>query len=166
MGDIAGAEDAKGKRRLPRWVPYFNAIARPLIALGIPMGPDVLLTVRGRKSGLPRTTPVTICDYGGRRGFISPFGETNWARNLRAAGSATIRFGRKREEVRAIELEHDDAVRFIKEVIVPIAATSKIGDWFVRNIDRIDLDHPDETVIGKPVFEVFSATGLEIETRC
>jgi deazaflavin-dependent oxidoreductase (nitroreductase family) len=122
--------------------------------------PDVLLTVKGRKSGVPRTTPVTICDYGGRRGFISPFGETNWARNLRAAGTATIRFGRKREEVRAIELDHDEAVRFIKEVIAPIAATSKIGDWFVRNIDKIDLDHPDETAVGKPVFEVFPATGL------
>ncbi len=160
MSEIAGSTDAMGRRRLPRWVPYFNLIAKPLIALGVPMGPDVLVTVKGRKSGVPRTTPVTICDYGGRRGFISPFGETNWARNLRAAGTATIRFGRKREEVRAIELDHDEAVRFIKEVIAPIAATSKIGHWFVRNIDKIDLDHPDETAVGKPVFEVFPATGL------
>ena len=136
-------------------MPYFNVIARPLIALGVPMGPDVLLTVKGRKSGLPRTTPVTICDHGGRRGFISPFGETHWVRNLRASGTATIRSGRKREEVRTIELDHDEAVRFVKEVIAPIAATTKVGDWFVRNIDRIDLDHPEETVAGKPVFEVF-----------
>jgi deazaflavin-dependent oxidoreductase (nitroreductase family) len=160
MSQNAGSADARGKRRLPRWVPYFNVIAKPLIALGVPMGPDVLLTVKGRKSGLPRTTPVTICDYGGRRGFISPFGETNWARNLRAAGTATLRFGRKRENVRAIELDHDAAVRFIEEVIVPIAATSKIGDWFVRNIDRVDLDHPDEATVGMPVFEVFPVTGL------
>jgi deazaflavin-dependent oxidoreductase (nitroreductase family) len=143
VSEIAGSEDAMGKRRLPRWVPYFNAIARPLIALGVPMGPDVLLTVRGRKSGLPRTTPVTICEYGGRRGFVSPFGQTNWARNLRASGAATIRFGSKREEVRAIELDHDEAVRFIKEVIAPVAATSKIGAWLVRKVDKIDLDHPD-----------------------
>jgi deazaflavin-dependent oxidoreductase (nitroreductase family) len=143
--------------RLPGWVPFFNAIAKPLIALGVPMGPDVLLTVRGRKSGLPRTTPVTICDYGGRRGFISPFGETNWVRNLRSTGIATIRSGRKREEIRAVELNHDEAVRFIKEVIAPIAATSKAGAWFVRNVDRIDLDHPEEAAAGKPVFEVFTA---------
>jgi hypothetical protein len=97
---------------------------------------------------------------GGRRGFISPFGETNWARNLRAAATATIRFGRKREEVRAIELDHDEAVRFIEEVIGPIAATSKIGDWFVRNMDKVDLDHPNETAVGMPVFEVFPGTGL------
>src|SRR6266496_3681090 len=43
-------------RRVPKWVPVFNPIARVLLALGIPLGPDVLLTVRGRKSGLPRST--------------------------------------------------------------------------------------------------------------
>jgi len=165
MSEIDGSTNARGKRRLPRWVPYFNVIAKPLIALGVPMGPDVLLTVKGRRSGLPRTTPVTICEYGGRRGFISPFGETNWARNLRAAGIATISIGRKREEVRAIELDHYEAVRFIKEVIVPIAATSKIGDWFVRNMDKVDLDHPDETAVGMPVFEVFPPpVSAEVDT--
>lgn len=90
------------ERRLPRWVPYFNRLAKPLLALGVPMGPDVLITVRGRRTGRPRTTPVTICDYGGRRGMISPFGETNWVRNLRAAGTASVRIGRRREEVRAV----------------------------------------------------------------
>jgi deazaflavin-dependent oxidoreductase (nitroreductase family) len=138
-------------------VPYFNAIAKPLLKLGVPMGPDVLLTVRGRKTGRLRTTPVTICEYGGRRGFISPFGESQWVHNLRAAGQGTITFGRKREEIRAVELDHDEAVRFIKEVIAPIAATSRLGAWFVRTIDRIDLDHPEETAVGKPVFEVFPA---------
>jgi deazaflavin-dependent oxidoreductase (nitroreductase family) len=157
MSNVAGSTDGIGKRRLPGWVPYFNILAKPLLALGVPMGPDILLTVKGRKSGLPRTTPVTIGEYGGRRGFISPFGETNWVRNLRASGTATIRFGRRREEVRAVELEHDDAVRFLREVIAPIAATNKIGDWFVRNIDKVDLDHPDSAVVGMPVFEVFPA---------
>jgi len=148
------------RRRLPRWVPYFNAIAKPLLAIGIPMGPDVLLTVRGRKSGLPRTTPVTICDYGGRRGFISPFGETNWVRNLRAAGTATIRHGRRREAIRAVELDYAEAVRFIQDVICPIAAESRAGNWFVRNIDKIDLDYPDQAAIGKPVFEVYAVAPL------
>lgn len=143
------------RSKLPKWVPYFNAVAKPLLALGVPMGPDILLTVRGRRSGVPRTTPVTICEYGGRRGVISPFGETNWARNLRAAGRGTIRFGRRREEIRAVELDQEGAVRFINDVIAPIAAESKLGDWFVRNVDRIDLDHPAATAVGKPVFEIF-----------
>ena len=130
-------------RQIPSWVPFFNLLAKPLLKLGVPMGPDVLITVRGRKTGLPRTTPVTICEYGGRRGFISPFGETDWARNLRAAGIATMSLGRRRENVRVVEL-----------VIAPIARTSRIGNWFVRNVDRIDIDDPEEAALGRPVFEI------------
>src|SRR5215467_8400058 len=92
------------RSHLPSWVPLFNRIARPLLAAGVPMGPDVLITVRGRKSGVARTTPVTICENMGRRGIISPFGEVNWVRNLRAAGRATITIRRRREEVAAVEL--------------------------------------------------------------
>jgi deazaflavin-dependent oxidoreductase (nitroreductase family) len=140
---------------VPWWVPAFNRVARPLLALGVPMGPDVLITVRGRRSGLPRTTPVTICENAGRRGLIAPFGETNWARNLRAAGTATIGIGRRREQVRAVELGHDQAVAFIRDVLVPHARRSRFGRWFVRNVDKIDIDHPEEAAVGRPVFELF-----------
>ena len=139
----------------PRWVPLFNRLAKPLLALGVPMGPDVLLTVRGRKSGLPRTTPVTICEYGLRRGFISPFGETQWVRNLRAAGRASVRLGSRREEVRAVELGPDAAAAFIRDVIAPVARGSRLGGWFVRYIDKIDIDHPEEAAVGRPVFEIY-----------
>jgi len=40
-----------------------------LLRLGIPMGPMVLLTVRGRKSGQPRTTPVDLFE-GNSRSFL------------------------------------------------------------------------------------------------
>src|SRR5450631_575091 len=103
--------------RVPSWVPFFNPIAKLLLATGVPMGPDVLLTVRGRKSGMPRTTPVTICENSSRRGLISPFGEVNWVRNLRAAGRATITVGRRREEVTAIELGPTDSAEFIRDVL-------------------------------------------------
>jgi deazaflavin-dependent oxidoreductase (nitroreductase family) len=143
--------------RVPSWVPYFNLIARRLLALGVPMGPDVLLTVRGRKSGLPRTTPVTLCEYGGRRGLISPFGETDWARNLRAAGRATISFRRKTEEVATVELAAPEAAAFIRDVLAPVARQTRIGAWIVRTIDKIDIDHPMEAAQGRPVFELYPA---------
>src|SRR5947208_6245118 len=128
--------------RVPSWVPFFNYVAKPLLAAGVPMGPDVLLTIRGRKSGLPRTTPVTICEYAGRRGLISPFGEVNWVRNLRAAsGRATISLGqRMREDIIAVELDAVAAADFIRDVIAPQARQSRLGAWFVRNIDEIDVD--------------------------
>jgi deazaflavin-dependent oxidoreductase (nitroreductase family) len=142
--------------RVPRWVPFFNPVARLLLAAGVPMGPDVLITVRGRRSGRPRTTPVTICENAGRRGLISPFGEVNWVRNLRAAGRATITVGRRQEEVTAVELGHDEAVEFIREVLAPHARRTRLGSWFVGNVDRIDIDHPEEAAEGRPVFELLA----------
>jgi len=119
------------------------------------MGPDVLITVRGRKTGSPRTTPVTICENAGRRGLISPFGETNWVRNLRVARKATISFGRHKEEVAAVELGAVEAVEFIRDVVAPHARHSRLGGWFVRYVDKIDIDNPEEAALGRPVFEIF-----------
>jgi deazaflavin-dependent oxidoreductase (nitroreductase family) len=144
-------------RRVPRWVPYFNVIARPLLAAGVPMGPEVLLTIRGRTSGRPRTTPITLCESAGRRGLISPFGETHWVRNLRVAGRATISAGRRSEDVTAIELGPDEAAGFIRDVLAPHARRSRFGDWFVRSVDRIDYDDPVGAAKGRPVFEIYPA---------
>jgi deazaflavin-dependent oxidoreductase (nitroreductase family) len=141
---------------IPSWVPYFNPVARFLLARGVPMGPDVLLTVRGRKTGLPRTTPVTVCENAGRRGLISPFGETDWVRNLRATGRATIWIGRRKEEVTAVELGLVDAGAFIRDVVAPHAHRTRFGEWFVRNIDKIDIDHPEKAAEGRPVFELYA----------
>ena len=139
---------------VPSWIPFFNPIARLLLTAGVPMGPNVLITVRGRKSGLPRTTPVTVIENSGRRGLISPFGEVNWVRNLRAAGHATITTGRRKEEVSAIELGPTEAVEFIRDVLAPHARQTRFGSWIVRNVDKIDIDNPEEAAKGRPVFEL------------
>jgi deazaflavin-dependent oxidoreductase (nitroreductase family) len=141
--------------RVPPWVPFFNPIARRLLAAGVPIGPNVLLTVRGRKSGLPRTTPVTVVRFGGRRWLLAPFGEGDWVRNLRAAGRATIAARGRTEDVTAGELGPDDAVAFFRDVFP--AAVRKYGAlaaWIVRNVDKIDLDHPEAAARGCPVFEL------------
>ncbi len=141
--------------RVPAWVPYFNPIARRLLAAGVPLGPDVLLTVRGRTSGLPRSTPVAICAHAGRRGLISPFGETDWVRNLRAAGRATLTSGQRKEEVRAVELGPTEAAAFIRDVLAPQAQQTRLGAWIVRTIDKIDVDNPEAAAEGRPMFELY-----------
>ena len=140
--------------RVPAWVPYFNVLARRLLALGVPMGPDVLITVRGRTSGQPRSTPITLCENDGRRGLISPFGETDWVRNLRAAGSATLTIARRTEEVTAVELGPSEAAAFVRDVLAPHARRSRFGSWFVRHVDKIDIDTPVGAVRGGAVFEL------------
>src|SRR5438874_13457128 len=143
--------------RVPSWVPFFNYIAKPLLAVGVTMGPDVLITVRGRKSGLLRTTPVTIAENSGRRGMISPFGEVNWVRNLRAAGRATITVGRRKEEVTAVELGPTEAAEFIRDVLAPPARRSRLGSRFVPSVDKIVIDHPGEGAQRRPAFELHTA---------
>src|SRR3989442_8498620 len=90
---------------IPSVVGLFNPIARRLLKVGALLGPNALITVRGRKSGLPRTTPVALVELDGRRWVIGTFGETNWVRNLRTAGEATLTVGRRKEEVMAHELK-------------------------------------------------------------
>jgi deazaflavin-dependent oxidoreductase (nitroreductase family) len=140
--------------RVPWFVPLFNPIARCLLAAGVPMGPNVLVTIRGRKSGLPRTTPLTIVEFSSRRWLMAPYGEVNWVRNLRAAGRATIVVGRRKEEVIAVELEHTEAVAFFQDVLGPRVQRTRVGAWIVQHIDQVDLNHPEDAARGRPVFEL------------
>jgi hypothetical protein len=70
IGSAAGAPGGP-----PRWVfSFFNPIVKFLLAAGVPMGFNGLITIRGRKSGLPRTTPVAIIEVSGRRWVWAPLG--------------------------------------------------------------------------------------------
>src|SRR3981189_283085 len=107
------------KIRTPPPVRFFDPIAQRLLGAGVPMGPNALITTRGRKSGLPRTTPVALVELEGRRWIQSPFGEVNWVRNLRASGEATIAIGGRQESVSATELGTDEAASFYAVRLAP-----------------------------------------------
>src|SRR5881396_2884606 len=94
----------------PAFVRALNPLIRRLLRAGMPMGPNILLTVRGRRSGELRTFPVGLFEVDGRRFVMGSFGETNWIRNLRAAGEATVLAGGREERLRAVELDPDDAM--------------------------------------------------------
>ena len=119
-----------------------------------PLGPNRLLTVRGRSSGMPRTTPLAVIEDAGRRWVWAPWGEVNWVRNLRAAGEATIRVGGRQDEVRAVELDPAQRVAFFRDVLGPLARRIPFGASFIRIVDGVDLDDPVEAARGRPVFEL------------
>jgi deazaflavin-dependent oxidoreductase (nitroreductase family) len=91
-----------------------NAVVAALLRRGVKIGGNTLLTVPGRKSGQPRTTPVTILEWNGERWLQSPFGEVNWVRNLRAAGRATLTRGRRVEPISVVELSPAEAAQVLK----------------------------------------------------
>jgi deazaflavin-dependent oxidoreductase (nitroreductase family) len=140
--------------RVPRAVPLINPIARFLLRAGVPLGPNALLTVPGRKTGLPRTTPVAIIEADGRRWIWSPWGEVHWVRNLRTAGHATIGIGERTEQVRATELDPTERAGFFRDVLGSVARSMPLGVQFIRVVDGVDLRDPAEAANGRVVFEL------------
>jgi deazaflavin-dependent oxidoreductase (nitroreductase family) len=140
----------------PWWVTIFNPVARRVLATGVPLGFNGLVTIRGRKSGLPRTTAVAIIDVSGRRWIWSPWGDVHWVRNLRAAGRATITVRGRKEEVLATELDPTERVAFFRDVLGPVARDMRFGVWFIRTVDGVDLMDPLEAAEGRAVFELRS----------
>ena len=140
---------------MPGFVSVFNPLARRLLHAGVPLGPNALLTVAGRKSGQPRTTPVAVVEIGGRRWLIGTFGETNWVRNLRAAGRGTLAVGGRRAELTATELSRAEAATFFAEVLGPYVRSLRVGGLLLGLLGaREVLDDPEGAAVRRPVFEL------------
>src|ERR1700721_1577767 len=88
----------------------FNAAGARLTRMGISVAGSRVLAVRGRTSGEWRTTPVNPLTHEGRRYLVAPRGETQWVRNLRAAGAGELRLGKRAEPFRGRELTADEKV--------------------------------------------------------
>jgi deazaflavin-dependent oxidoreductase (nitroreductase family) len=82
----------------------FNRVVAALTRQGISVWGSRVLAVRGRTSGEWRTTPVNLLTHDGERYLVAPRGETQWVRNLRAAGQGELRVGRRVEAFTAAEL--------------------------------------------------------------
>ena len=144
----------------PWFVPVLNAPASLMLRLGVPMGYNGLITIPGRTSGLPRTTPVAIIEIDGRRWIWCPWGEAHWVRNLRAAGEATITVRKREEAVRARELDDDERVAFFRDVMGPLARRIPLGTTFLRLVDGIDVNNPAGAAKGHPAFELLPEAGV------
>jgi deazaflavin-dependent oxidoreductase (nitroreductase family) len=141
--------------QVPAYVQVGNAVTLGLLRAGVKLvGPFLffgnypmyLLTVRGRKSGQPRTVAIAIMQRNGKRYVGSPYGIVDWVRNLRAAGEALLTRGRRSETIRATELPPGAAALIIREEI-------KVGNPFIRfygvtaessqqELERAAVSHP------------------------
>jgi deazaflavin-dependent oxidoreductase (nitroreductase family) len=94
----------------------FNSLLKGLIRLGMPFGNTVVLTVPGRKTGEPRSTPITLQVEGARRFAMAPYGEVAWVQNVRAAsGRARVKSRRRDEAVRLQEVKPAEAAPLLKK---------------------------------------------------
>jgi len=144
--------------RAPRWVTAFNPISRRVLGAGVPLGPNALLTVPGRRSGVPRTTPLAIIKVSDRRWIWAPWGDSDWVKNLRAAGRARLSIRGQAEEVNATELDEAERAAFFRDVLAPYAGAMRGGYTFVRVVDQVDLHDPEAAAEGRAVFELKPVT--------
>jgi deazaflavin-dependent oxidoreductase (nitroreductase family) len=131
------------------WVAPVNRIFTTMHRVGLPTPSFAqLLTVRGRKSGLPRTTPVSPFTVDGHRYVIGIFTGSDWIANARAHPDATLSTRRRTDSVRLVELPTDQrgpimrafprevprgTYVFIKAGIV----TAPTSDAFEKGADKV-----------------------------
>ena len=91
--------------RPPRYLKPMNKFMMAVQKLGIPTGPAMVLTVPGRKTGKPRSTPMTPFEHDGGLYVVAGYPGADWASNARAAGAGTLSRGRKSRRVKIVELD-------------------------------------------------------------
>ena len=103
--------------RKPGWftVNVFNRLVGWLTRRGVSVWGSRVLEVRGRTSGQPRRTPVNLLTHEGSHYLVSPRGEGQWVRNVRAAdGKLVTIVGDRREEWVGHELTDADKVPILR----------------------------------------------------
>lgn len=128
--------------RPPWWLKPANKIFIQMSRLGLRFGGEspVVLTVPGRKSGQPRSTPVTPMIVDRVEYVVGGFPGADWVANVRAAGHATVARGRRRERVRIVELSVDEARPLLR--VWPSEVPTGVG--FMKRSGLITDGHPEE----------------------
>ena len=126
--------------RPPRWLKPMNKLMMALQKIGLPTGPAYVLTVRGRKSGKPRSTPMTPFDYRGALYTVAGYPGSDWASNARAAGIGTLSRGRRSRRVAIVELNAEQA----RPILRAFPGSVPVGVAFAKRSGLIAQGTPDE----------------------
>lgn len=141
----------------PRYLKQMNKLVVALGKLGVPVGPAMVLTVPGRKTGAPRRTPMTPFSFHGGRYVVAGYPGADWALNARAAGTGMLSRGRRSEHVQIVELTAEEARPVLRAFPVQVP----VGVKFAKNSGLVVDGTPDEfeTLAGR--LAVFRLDRLE-----
>jgi deazaflavin-dependent oxidoreductase (nitroreductase family) len=142
--------------RAPGWFTrnVFNQSVAFLTRQGVSVLGSRVLAVKGRTSGQWRTTPVNLLTHEGRRYLVAPRGETQWVRNLRAAGTGELRLGRRAEAFRGRELADDEKVPVLRAYLKRWKA--EVGIFFEGTGPDSSDDEIRAIAPKHPAFEVLA----------
>ena len=133
--------------RAPSLIRHTSPLAERMLRFGVPMGPNRSLTIRGRKTGRPRTAVVAVVEVDGRRWVASPYGEVHWVQNLRAAGEALLEQDGRQVRVQAVALPPEAGEAFYRDILGPYVGRLPLV-W--RVVTRTLLRRMAPDVLGDP----------------
>lgn len=142
--------------QLPGWLKPANRIVKFLHRLGVPLGTIHVITIPGRTSGQPRSTPVSPLTVAGRRYVIAGLKDSNWARNARAAGHGQLTKGRTHEEIDLVEVT-DPALR--RRVMMAFPTAVPHGVQFFIRIGLVEGSQPADFAAASDKVAVFLIAG-------
>jgi deazaflavin-dependent oxidoreductase (nitroreductase family) len=116
---------------------FVRRVFNPL-AMRFRIGGSQALTVAGRRTGRLQRVPVLPVDHGGARYLVSPRGETDWVRNLRAAGTGRLGPRGHEADIRATEVPVDERAPII--AAYRVVAGRAVRSFFETLPDA--ADHP------------------------
>lgn len=132
-----------------------NEVFRALAEIGISIAGTTAIRVRGRKTGELRGVVVNLMTIDGRDYLVSPRGETQWARNARAAGELAVG-PRWRSRTVAVTEVADEAK--------PELLRSYLHRWFWEvkgHVGGLTPDSTDDDVrTAAPSIPVFALAGV------
>jgi steroid delta-isomerase-like uncharacterized protein/deazaflavin-dependent oxidoreductase (nitroreductase family) len=138
-----------------------STILTTLLRIGLPVGPAVLLSVRGRTSGKIYTIPVELVESSGTSFLVAAFGEVNWVRNLRAAGQAHLTRRRRTEAIGVVELGAKEAAPILKQFLRESQRVSFIKPYF-HVTPHSSLADFEQEALHHPVFRIVSKKGYDL----
>lgn len=142
--------------RVNAFTRFGDTMSAAMIRLGIAPAGMHVLAVRGRRSGLPRTTTVNLIEHEGRRWLVAPYGEVAWVRNVRAAGEVELRRAGAAERCLTREATADEAVPVLRSYLRQLRLL--VGPYF-----DVTLASPDAAFAGEaprhPVFLLTRPSG-------
>ena len=124
----------------PRYLKPMNKFMMAVQKLGIPTGPAMVLTVPGRKSGQPRSTPMTPFEFDGGLYVVGGYPGADWVANARAAGTGKLARGRRSREVKIVELTAEEA----RPVLRVFPAQVPVGVGFAKRSGMVRDGTADE----------------------
>lgn len=127
MSDFGAA-----KRYEPgRWLAAGNTVMCAVTRAGV-IPHTYLLTTTGRRSGEPRSNPVTIVKSNGARWLVAPYGVVNWVRNARASGEVQISRRGTSRTFAIREVDDTDEAAPVLQRYVEVASASR--DYFAARV--------------------------------